>query len=181
MMHPWKHFKTITHHKILVMKNCFRVGLYKQGLLHDLSKYSPAEFLVGARYYQGDRSPNNAEREAIGYSSAWLHHKGRNKHHYEYWIDYSTREVPGGMAPVAMPDKYIVEMLMDRIAACQVYEGEHFTWESPLEYYRKGKNPAPLHPYTKEMLELLLHMLAEKGREETFLYIQKEILKKKKK
>ena len=85
------------------------------------------------------------------------------------------------MAPVAMPDKYIVEMLMDRIAACQVYEGEHFTWESPLEYYRKGKNPAPLHPYTKEMLELLLHMLAEKGREETFLYIQKEILKKKKK
>ena len=45
----------------------------------------------------------------------------------------------------------------------------------------KGKNPVPLHPYTKEMLELLLHMLAETGREETFLYIQKEILNKKKK
>ena len=77
-MHPWLHFKTITKHKLMVMGYCFRIGLYKQGLLHDLSKYSPAEFLVGCRYYQGDRSPNNAEREATGVSTAWLHHKGRN-------------------------------------------------------------------------------------------------------
>ena len=101
MSKAWKHFKTITYHKYLVAKGCFRVGLYRQGLLHDLSKYSPAEFLVGARYYQGNRSPNNAEREAIGYSSAWLHHKGRNKHHYEYWIDYSTRDVAGRHGPCA--------------------------------------------------------------------------------
>lgn len=51
-MHPWLHFKTITRHKLLVMQYCFRIGLYKQGLLHDLSKYSPAEFLVGCKYYQ---------------------------------------------------------------------------------------------------------------------------------
>ena len=69
-MKAWKHFKTITHHKRLVMQGCFKVGLYKQGLLHDLSKYSPAEFLVGVKFYQGNRSPNNAEREDIGYSSA---------------------------------------------------------------------------------------------------------------
>ena len=62
----WKHLKTINHHKMLVMKGCFRVGLYKQGLLHDLSKYMPSEFLVGCKYYQGDVSPNNAEREATG-------------------------------------------------------------------------------------------------------------------
>ena len=110
-MNIWKHFKTITHHKILVAKGCFKVGLYKQGLLHDMSKYSPTEFWVGAKYYQGTRSPNNAEREDIGYSSAWLHHKGRNKHHYEYWIDYSMQALPGGMAPVPMPDKYIAEMI----------------------------------------------------------------------
>ena len=64
-MHPWLHFKTITRHKLLVMKYCFRIGLYKQGLLHDLSKYSPTEFLVGCKYYQGTRSPNNAEREDL--------------------------------------------------------------------------------------------------------------------
>ena len=65
-MKAWKHFCTITHHKKLVMQYCFRVGLYKQGLLHDLSKYSFTEFRVGCKYYQGTRSPNNAERETIG-------------------------------------------------------------------------------------------------------------------
>ena len=114
----WRHLKTITYHKYLVMKGCFAVGLYKQGLTHDLSKYEPTEFLMGAKYFQGDRSPNNAEREEKGYSSAWLHHKGRNRHHYEYWIDYSTRDVPGGMAPVEMPVKYVAEMLMDRTEFC---------------------------------------------------------------
>ncbi len=63
-----QHFCTITRHKILVMKECFQVGLYKQGLLHDLSKYSWTEFRVGCKYYQGDRSPNNAEREKTGCS-----------------------------------------------------------------------------------------------------------------
>ena len=75
------HFETITRHKLLVMKYCFECGLYEQGLAHDLSKYSPTEFIPGCIYYQGDHSPNEAERAARGYSSAWLHHKGRNKHH----------------------------------------------------------------------------------------------------
>ena len=85
------HFETITRHKLLVMKYCFACGLYEQGLAHDLSKYSPTEFIPGCIYYQGDHSPNEAERLARGYSSAWLHHKGRNKHHLEYWIDYSIK------------------------------------------------------------------------------------------
>lgn len=177
-MKAWKHFKTITYHKYLVMKGCFKVGLYKQGLLHDLSKYSPSEFLVGVKYYQGDRSPNNAEREAIGYSSAWLHHKGRNRHHYEYWIDYSTKEIKGGMAPAPMPEKYIVEMLMDRIAACKVYNGANYTDAAPLTYYSKGRENAPIHPKTRELLERLLTMLAQKGEAETFKYIRREVLHK---
>lgn len=87
-MNFFGHLSTINHHKWLVMQHCFKVGLYRQGLLHDLSKYSPVEFLAGVKYYQGFESPNNAERRAIGYSRAWLHHKGRNKHHLEYWTDY---------------------------------------------------------------------------------------------
>ena len=103
-----------------------------------------------------------AEREAIGSSSAWLHHKGRNKHHYEYWIDYSTKEIKGGMAPAKMPEKYVVEMLMD-----------------PLAYYMKGRENAPIHPETKALLECLLTMLAEEGEEETFAYIRQNILHRK--
>ena len=181
MSKAWKHFKTITYHKYLVAKGCFRVGLYRQGLLHDLSKYSPAAFLVGARYYQGNRSPNNAEREAIGYSSAWLHHKGRNKHHYEYWIDYSTRDVPGGMAPVPMPYQYIVEMIMDRIAASKVYLGGSYTDESPLTYYYGGTDKAPIHEETKRILEEMLIMLAKRGEEETFRYMKEELKRRKNK
>lgn len=178
-MKVWKHFKTITRHKWQVMKGCFKVGLYKQGLLHDMSKYGPTEFLVGVKYYQGNRSPNNAEREDIGYSSAWLHHKGRNKHHYEYWIDYSTKDITGGMAPAPMPHKYVVEMLMDRIAACKIYNGDTYTQKDALNYYLKGREKAPIHEETKALLEKLLYMLADEGEEATFSYIRKNILKNK--
>lgn len=177
-MKVWKHFKTITHHRILVCKGCFKIGLYWQGLTHDMSKYSPTEFKVGLKYYQGTRSPNNAEREAKGYSSAWLHHKGRNKHHYEYWIDYSSR-VPGGMLPVPMPRKYIAEMIMDRIAACKVYNGDNYTNTSALDYYKLGLDPAPMHDETRKWLEFFLNMLSEKGEKETYNYIKNVFLKNK--
>ena len=179
-MHPFRHFKTITYHKWLVLKGCFAVGLYKQGICHDLSKYMPSEFMVGAKYYQGDRSPNNAEREDKGYSSAWLHHKGRNKHHYEYWIDYSIRYAPGGMAPAPMPVKYIVEMLMDRVAACKVYKKKEYTNTSPLEYYQSGKDPAPLHDKTRMLLELLLAYMAKYGEKATYEFVKKELLPRQK-
>ena len=175
-MKAWKHFCTITYHKYLVMKGCFAVGLYRQGLLHDMSKYSWTEFRVGAKYYQGTRSPNNAEKEDIGYSSSWLHHKGRNKHHLEYWLDYGfppDKRITG----MKMPVKYVVEMFMDRIAACKVYMKESgYNDASPLAYYEKGKPIMILHPESQAILETMLHMLAERGEKETFAYIRKEIL-----
>ena len=136
--HPWLHFRTITRHKLLVMKYCFRIGLYKQGLLHDLSKYSPTEFLVGCKYYQGTRSPNNAEREATGVSMSWLHHKGRNRHHFEHWVDYSL-DGEHVIMGARMPRKYVAEMVMDRISASRNYLGEEYTYHEPLQYFLKSK------------------------------------------
>jgi len=172
------HLRTINHHKMLVMKHCFKVGLYKQGLLHDLSKYSPTEFLVGCRYYQGNRSPNNAEREATGYSRAWLHHKGRNKHHYEYWIDYSV-DPKEGIVGQKMPVKYVIEMIMDRVAASKTYKGDAYTDQYPLRYYERGtkKLGKMVHPDTSRLLHKLLKMLADQGEEETFRYIRERIKK----
>lgn len=111
MMKAWQHFKTITTHKMWVMRYCFKIGLYWQGLTHDLSKYSPTEFLVGMKYYQGDRSPNNAEREDTGMSKSWMHHKGRNKHHFEYWIDYGIN-CDTIIKGVPMPRRYVAEMII---------------------------------------------------------------------
>lgn len=179
-MKIWGHFCTITRHKILVMRHCFRVGLYKQGMLHDLSKYSPSEFWIGCKYYQGTRSPNNAEREETGCSTAWLHHKGRNKHHYEYWIDYGLHGEKT-LIGMKMPVKYVVEMVMDRIAASKIYMGDTYTDAKPLEYYEKGAALMEnvLHKDTRRLLEKLLKMLAEKGEDYTFAYIKKYVLKKK--
>lgn len=159
------------------MKGCFRVGLYKQGILHDLSKYTPTEFFVGCRYYQGNVSPNNAERKEKGYSSAWLHHKGRNKHHMEYWIDYGFPPEPP-LVGMRMPDKYVVEMFIDRMSASKNYLKENYTDRSALEYYERGRDRHIMHPEVRELLERLLNMLAERGEEETFDYIRREVLKK---
>lgn len=176
----WKHFKTITFHKILVAKGCFQVGLYRQGFLHDLSKYSPTEFRVGARYYQGSRSPNNAEREDMGFSAAWMHHKGRNRHHFEYWTDYSNDpEKRGCIVPAPMPDRYLAEMIMDRIAASKVYKGSAYTDAAPLEYYLQGKSRELIHPQTAETLERMLRMLAREGEGKTFACIRRELVRKK--
>ena len=171
----WGHFKTITTHKNRVMKYCFKVGLYRQGLLHDLSKYGPTEFRVGARYYQGDRSPNEMERMETGVSLAWLHHKGRNRHHLEYWIDYSP-EAGGRVAGMEMPVNYVVEMFCDRMAASQVYKGDKYTDACPWEYYDRSRDHYIIHPDTAELLERLLIMLRDHGEEETLAYIRREIL-----
>ncbi len=171
----WGHFNTVMKHKMIVMRYCFRVGLYRQGIMHDLSKFSLTEFQVGCRYYQGNRSPNNAEREDKGVSTAWLHHKGRNKHHFEYWLDYS-KEKKGAIAGMRMPNRYVVEMFIDRIAACKTYEKEKYTSESPYIYYEKGKAYHLMHEEVTMLLEELLVMLSEKGEEHTLCYIKKEVL-----
>ena len=173
-MKAWQHFKTITRHRWLVRGGCFRVGLYWQGLTHDLSKYSLTEFRSGARYYQGTRSPNTAEREEKGYSEAWMHHKGRNKHHYEYWSDLSLATRKYEYFP--MPRKYLVEMVMDRRAACMTYQGKNYTSASALEYYLSSKERLLMHPDTQRELEYVLRMLKDEGEEKTFRYLKEEVL-----
>ena len=171
----WKHFKTITYHRWLVRDGCFKVGLYWQGLTHDLSKYTPTEFLTGIRYYQGTRSPNTAEREIRGYSIAWMHHKGRNRHHYEYWTDLSP--VTKKYESVPMPRKYLIEMVMDRRAACMVYQGKDYHPSSALEYLERSRERNFMHPQLLRELTFILTMLAEEGEKKTFSYIKNHVLK----
>ena len=173
-MKPWSHFKTITHHKWLVFCGCVRVGLVWQGITHDLSKYSPVEFWNGARYYQGFKSPNTAEREDKGYSEAWMHHKGRNRHHYEYWTDMNRQT--RNYESVPMPRKYLVEMVMDRRAACMVYQGKAYHPGSALEYFMKSRERELMHPQTRRELEYILTMLRDEGEDTTFRYLRETVL-----
>ncbi len=174
-MKPLQHFITITKHRMLVLEGCFRVGLYWQGLTHDLSKYSFVEFWNGARYYQGTRSPNTAERESKGYSEAWMHHKGCNRHHYEYWTDMNRQTK--NYESIPMPRKYLVEMVMDRRAACMIYQGKDYTPASAYDYFDKSREKELMHPQTRQELYFLLSMLRDRGEKETFSYIRQEVLK----
>ena len=177
LCNAWHHFLTITHHKLVVMEGCFKVGLFKQGLLHDLSKYSWEEFRTGVKYYQGTRSPNNAEREDIGVSTSWLHHKGRNKHHFEHWVDYSL-DGEHVIMGAKMPRRYVAEMVMDRISASRTYLGDAYDNHKPLEYSLKSKPKLWfVHPQTKKELEGLLRILNDKGEEKALWYIKHVYLK----
>lgn len=175
MKNFFKHFITITRHRHMVLKFCFKCGLYKQGLLHDLSKYSFVEFFNGVKYFAGNHSPITNERSDKGYSDAWLHHKGRNKHHSEYWVDLNKQT--GKYEPVEMPNKYIGEMLCDRLAASMNYNRGNYNNKMPLEYLYRTKDTTPMHEATFKKLEFLLVMYFEKGQKETFKYIKKNMRK----
>ena len=153
-MHVWGHFKTITRHRHIVRHLCFQVGLYWQGLTHDLSKYSPAEFWVGARYYTGTRSPNAVERQKLGYSTAWMHHKGRNKHHYEYWTDLCIPAKVYG--PVPMPPQY--------------HDG------AALDYFNTAHDTTLMHPETGEKLRYILTLLAQAGEQAMLAFVRDYVI-----
>ena len=170
-MRFFRHLHTVNTHRKNVRKLCFKAGLYWQGLTHDLSKYSPSEFIPGVKYYQGDRSPNEKERELLGYSPAWMHHKGRNKHHIEYWNDFNY--VTKKIEPVPMPRKYVAEMFCDRVAACKTYQKDKSTDRSALNYFNRRRGHRWIADQTERELGFLLNMLREKGEKETFEYIKK--------
>ena len=157
------HTKTILQHKYEVGKLCVKCGLYGAAITHDLSKFSPTEYLQGVKYFTGTKSPHYLEREVTGVSHAWMHHRGRNKHHAEYWHDISLEK--GVDVPVDMPARYIIEMLCDRISACKVYLKDKFTASSPLEYYESHKDENEFSDMTAYRLHTLLKLYAEIGEE----------------
>ena len=152
------HLHTVNEHRFKVFCLCCRVGIPFQGLIHDLSKYSPEEFWESVKYYQGDYSPIRNCKQENGYSRAWLHHKGRNKHHYEYWYDYAANEV----API-MPFKYYLELVCDTLAAGMTYQGEKWDHHYQLKYWNRVKDKAIMHPKMFELLDKTYSDLSEKG------------------
>jgi hypothetical protein len=148
----WKHFITITKHKWYVMMACFKSGLVIQGLLHDLSKYSITEFFTSAKYFQGDKSPIDAEKVSRGYSFAWQNHKGKNKHHWQYWTDFEK----GELVILEMPPRYVAEMLCDWVGAGKAYNKGNWTIDTFKEWYESNKDKMALHTLTRMYIELVM-------------------------
>lgn len=168
-----KHLKTVCRHKHYVLKECAACGILWQGLMHDLSKFDPVEFWSSAKYFQGSRSPIEAEKEAIGYSKAWLHHKGHNKHHWEYWTDFTD---DGEIIANEMPINYVVEMVCDWIGAGKAYSKEKWTQNSPMIHYTKMRKGRYFHPNTDKLIIEFLTIISNDGLN-TFHKHAKKILK----
>jgi len=156
----FKHFKTVCKHKFWVGYYCFKAGLYWQGITHDLSKFSPVEFIESVKYYQGTSSPIDACKKEKGYSNAWLHHKGRNKHHYEYWQD----NFDYGCTPLKMPFNYALEMICDYLGAGRAYNGKNFTLESEYQWWlHKSSLPLKMHENTLTFINIMMDKICHEG------------------
>lgn len=151
------HFKKICIHKYWVAYYCFKVGLYWQGITHDLSKFSWIEFWESVKYYQGNSSPINAAKADKGYSLAWQHHKGRNPHHYEYWTD----NYDSGTTCIEMPYKYMVEMICDYLGAARAYLGNKFSFQDEYRWWTHKIFVAKMHPDTAKFVTDTLRLLAQ--------------------
>ncbi len=176
-MHIFGHLRTITKHHNRVMKYCFKCGLYFQGFFHDLSKLSITEFFNGAKFYTGTKSPHFKEREAKGYSEAWMHHKGRNKHHVDYWMDDNV--VNHRVEPVDMPNRYLAESICDRLAATEIYNGKNSKKDGALNYFYKEASHLPMTKSTHDRLEYLLKYYVYKGPKALFKFMKKNMRNKK--
>ena len=153
-----------------MFKLSIKAGIPFRGLVHDLSKYSPTEFIESVKYYDGKISPIKVCKKENGYSKAWLHHKGRNKHHYEYWYDYATIEP----TPI-IPYKYFVEMVCDRVAACRIYQKKAYTSASALEYFNTRNDRLYMHPSTAEQLHDVLQQIAQNGEKAVFAQLKMQL------
>lgn len=153
-----KHLKVVLVHKWWVFKFCCYAGIPIRGFFHDFSKFSIEEFWESVRYVTGDRSPIKWVKEEKGYSRAWLHHKGRNKHHFEYWIDMSSPD----KTPV-IPYKYTVEMLCDTLAAGKTYQGDKWTKEYQGKYFDERTDKKWINPKIVAFLEEAYADVAKDG------------------
>ena len=153
-----KHIVLVTKHKFLVFKFCLKLGIPLRGLMHDLSKFSYDEFFESIRYYNGKNTPIGICKKENGYSKAWLHHKGRNKHHDSYWIDLAAPQV----APV-IPYKYMAEMICDKLSASIVYNGKEWTTSSEYDYWQIEKNRIIINPKCEIFLTEVFTQVKEKG------------------
>lgn len=152
------HFKVITKHRWVVFKLCCKVGQPWRGLVHDLSKYSPTEFWEGVKYFNGKHSPITDCKKTEGYSKAWLHHKGRNKHHTDYWVDLSAPD----KTPI-IPYPYVAEMLCDKLAAGIIYKGKDWTKEYELEYWLNERDKTLVNDQVEALITDVFTQVSEVG------------------
>ena len=121
-----KYLSYLLKHRWYVMIECFKQGLIWRGIVHDLSKFLPSEFIPYANFFYGNKGDDIKKgRNSTGYYKptdtgdkkfdwAWLLHQKRNKHHWQYWVLPEDEE---GIKIFEIEEPYLTEMICDWIGA----------------------------------------------------------------
>jgi hypothetical protein len=154
----WLHLRKIQKHRKYVRRYCFWAGIPWRGITHDLSKYSPTEFWESAKYYVGTGSPIEEAKKQQGYSRAWLHHRGRNPHHWAYWADNFSE----GFTVYPMSKNDFVEMVCDFLAAGKAYSDDNFSYVKEYKWWKREREQGckAMNEKNKIMLDIILSDLA---------------------
>lgn len=146
-MKYWNNLCYILQHKWYVLLECWKEGLYWQGILHDMSKFSLTEFLAYAKrfHHEQETSSEQVAQDETAFQYAWLHHQHHNKHHWNYWVVNQVRQ-----EAVPMPQKYLVEMVCDWKAMARKGKISH------TEHYRNHAQNLILHPETRRQLDSIM-------------------------
>lgn len=164
-----KYLKYLLEHKKNVFKICWRKGQYIHAFTHDLSKFSPQEFIPYARWFYGEYGVNyqcsleDEENSLVRHNKlkqefeeAWEHHQLRNKHHFNYWtydidkyynIPFIGLKDCKLQTPRLMPAKYIKQMIIDW-QAMSVKFGD-----TPQQYYLEHYHEIELNVQSRVCLE----------------------------
>ncbi len=149
----------VLRHKWYVLIECSKRGIVWRGIMHDMSKFRPDEFIPYARYFYGDYGVKNIcpakwanpgdkfHKTKNAFDRAWLKHLYRNPHHWQYWIlqnDTDGREI------LEMPIVYINEMICDWRGAGMAITGK----DNIAEWYTKNKDKMELHAKTRLAVEI---------------------------
>ena len=162
-MKYFKYLKYVLRHKYFVMVECFKVGLYWRGIMHDISKFYPSEFIPYARYFYGEYQtseeifnnlpdggfPLSKEVVKRQFDFAWLKHQKRNPHHWQWWLLQNDTD---GFVALDMSDVYIKEMICDWIGAGKAITGKR----EYKEWYEKNKDKMIFSAGTKAKVEFFV-------------------------
>jgi len=162
----YDYLKYVLEHKKNVFKTCWKRKLYLHAITHDLSKFSPKEFIPYAEWFYGYHgvklekeftyeqlnnqslykmsciSRNYLECKS-NFDKAWEHHYKNNPHHWNYWLDEKG-------IPQRIDSKYLNQMIAD-------WEGMSLKFgDTAQAYYLNNYHKIKLERDTRMELELML-------------------------
>jgi hypothetical protein len=156
----------IIRHKWFVFIECWRMGVPFRGLMHDISKFRPSEFVPYMKKFWGPecKSINDLHgddlRKALGngyykekvkedFDYAWLHHQRRNRHHWQYWV---MKKDVGPLEPLDIPEDVIREMIADWAGAGRAIKG----YIEIVDWYEKNKDKIIVTNHTRIRINKLI-------------------------